>query len=94
MERLSSLAATLPSGLSDLRLTTLYGALVIPLIILVSIPIYYFTERPFMNGPGSRFIERILRGCLAWFKIKLAGWSGPSGAETDLHTQAVSHEPS
>jgi len=32
----------------------------IPLLIVLTAPIYYFIEKPFMNGPGSRAIERAL----------------------------------
>lgn len=54
-------AAVAPRSLSDLQLAVSYCVVAVPLIILLSMPIYYFTERPFMNGPGSRFIERVLR---------------------------------
>lgn len=94
MERLGGLATRLPRNVSDLQLTALYGLIAVPLIILFSIPIYYFTERPFMNGSGSRFIERVLRGSFAWLQSKLAGWFGPSKTRTDLYAQAASHEPS
>jgi peptidoglycan/LPS O-acetylase OafA/YrhL len=51
----------IPRRLSDFDAIVIFCLLAVPLIIVVTIPIYYFTEKPFMNGPGSRFIERVLR---------------------------------
>ncbi len=33
----------------------------LPLAILAAAPIYLLTEKPFMNGPGTRFLERRFR---------------------------------
>jgi len=84
-------AAMVPHGLSDLQLATLYCIVAVPLILVFSMPLYYFTERPFMNGPGSRFIERILRGAYR-VQSKLIRFPGSNKANTDLSVESVSRE--
>ncbi len=38
-----------------------YCLLVVPILIALCIPIFLLIEKPFMNGPGSRYIEDWLR---------------------------------
>jgi peptidoglycan/LPS O-acetylase OafA/YrhL len=94
LARLPGFPVRVTSGLSDLQLTVCYCLIAVPLIILFSVPVYYFTERPFMNGPGSRFIERVLRGAYGRLQFKLAGFARSTKANSDLSAESISQEPS
>jgi peptidoglycan/LPS O-acetylase OafA/YrhL len=59
---------SLPDGLAAL----VFCFLMVPVLIVLTVPIFYFIEKPFMNGPGSRWIERALRAAVAPLKRKPA----------------------
>jgi peptidoglycan/LPS O-acetylase OafA/YrhL len=82
LSQLNGFAAKLPANLSDLRLAAVYCAIAVPLMIIISMPIYYFTERPFMNGPGSRCIEQVLRSAYASLRAKLIGQKASAHAKS------------
>jgi peptidoglycan/LPS O-acetylase OafA/YrhL len=94
MARLPGFPARLTAGLSDLQLTIFYCLIAVPLIILFSMPIYYVTERPFMNGPGSRFIERVLRAVYGRLQSRLSGWFTASRHTSGLPAESISQEQS
>ena len=48
-------------ALSYTRGILLYCLLIVPAMIAICVPIYLLTEKPFMNGPGSRLLESSLR---------------------------------
>jgi peptidoglycan/LPS O-acetylase OafA/YrhL len=54
------IAPLVPHQLSDGLAALLFCLLMVPILIVVTAPIYYFLEKPFMNGPGSRRIETLL----------------------------------
>ena len=56
----ATVARLVPSGLPDGEAALVFCILMIPLLIVLTAPIYYFIEKPFMNGPGSRAIEGAL----------------------------------
>jgi peptidoglycan/LPS O-acetylase OafA/YrhL len=70
LSMLGSHVRPVPHQLSDTQASLLFCVVAAPLIIVITTPIYYFTEKPFMNGQGSRFIERILRAAYAQFQRK------------------------
>jgi peptidoglycan/LPS O-acetylase OafA/YrhL len=45
------------TGLPEVSAAVAYCMLTIPVTIALCIPVYLLLERPFMNGPGSRFLE-------------------------------------
>jgi len=45
-----------------------------------------------MNGPGSRFIERLLRGTYGHLQSKLGGWSLFTIAKTSPPAESTSHD--
>jgi peptidoglycan/LPS O-acetylase OafA/YrhL len=58
--------APLPLKLQAARLSyvsasVVYCLLAVPILIALCIPIFLLIEKPFMNGPGSRYIENWLR---------------------------------
>jgi peptidoglycan/LPS O-acetylase OafA/YrhL len=55
------IARLVPHQLADGPAALVFCLLMVPILILFTAPIYYFLEKPFMNGPGSRAIERALR---------------------------------
>jgi peptidoglycan/LPS O-acetylase OafA/YrhL len=56
-----SLSKLVPNGLRDGPAAVLFCLVTVPVLIAVSAPLFYFVEKPFMNGPGSRSIEKALR---------------------------------
>jgi len=52
--RLVMHVARLPYG----RAVMICCIFALPVVILLATPIYLLTEKPFMNGPGTRFLER------------------------------------
>jgi peptidoglycan/LPS O-acetylase OafA/YrhL len=54
-------ARAVPSGLPDGEAALMFCVLMVPILIVLTAPIFYFVEKPFMSGPGSRAIERALR---------------------------------
>jgi peptidoglycan/LPS O-acetylase OafA/YrhL len=54
-------AGLVPHQLPDGPAALVFCLLMVPVLIVATAPIYYFLEKPFMNGPGSRAIERALR---------------------------------
>jgi len=48
------------AGLPDLSATVAYCVLTIPVMLAFCVPIYLVLEKPFMNGPGSRFLEGLI----------------------------------
>lgn len=41
--------------------SVVYCLLIVPILIALCIPIFLLIEKPFMNGPGSRYIEKWVR---------------------------------
>jgi peptidoglycan/LPS O-acetylase OafA/YrhL len=64
------IARFVPHGLPDGPAALVFCFLMVPVLIVLTAPIYYFLEKPFMNGPGSRAIERILRAAYAMLRRK------------------------
>jgi len=54
-----------------------YCLLVVPGLIVCCVPIFLLIERPFMNGPGSRFIANRLRSISQMFR-------GPKPVASDM----------
>ena len=54
-------ARWVPHALPDGQAAGVFCLLMVPVILVLTAPIYYFLEKPFMNGSGSRFIESRLR---------------------------------
>lgn len=48
------------AGLADTSATVAYCAAAIPIMIVICGPLYLAIEKPFMNGAGSRWLERWL----------------------------------
>ena len=65
-------AHLIPRRLSDFDAISIFCLVAVPLIVVVTIPIFYFTEKPFMNGPGSRFLDRVLRAAYGRLQRKPA----------------------
>jgi peptidoglycan/LPS O-acetylase OafA/YrhL len=63
-------APLVPHSLSDGPAALVFCLLMVPVLVVLTAPIYYFVEKPFMNGPGSRFIERSLRAAFASLQRK------------------------
>jgi peptidoglycan/LPS O-acetylase OafA/YrhL len=61
----AAVARWVPHALPDGEAALIFCLLMVPVILLLTAPIYYFIEKPFMNGPGSRWIERRLRAVYA-----------------------------
>jgi peptidoglycan/LPS O-acetylase OafA/YrhL len=59
------IAPLVPHSLPDGPAALLFCFLMVPVLIVLTAPIFYFVEKPFMNGPGSRWIERALRAAIA-----------------------------
>jgi peptidoglycan/LPS O-acetylase OafA/YrhL len=54
------LASVIPHTISDGPAALLFCLLAVPMIIVVTAPIFFFIEKPFMNGPGSEFLTKVL----------------------------------
>jgi peptidoglycan/LPS O-acetylase OafA/YrhL len=65
-------APLVPHALPDGPAALLFCVLMVPVLIVLTAPIFYFVEKPFMNGPGSRWIERALRAAVAPLQRKPA----------------------
>jgi peptidoglycan/LPS O-acetylase OafA/YrhL len=63
-------APLVPHCLSDGHAVLVFCILMVPVLVVLTAPIYYFIEKPFMNGPGSRLIERSLRAAFASLQRK------------------------
>ncbi len=50
----------------------------VPATILVCIPIFLLVEKPFMNGPGSRLVERMIGRLGEVWRTRRAGPVSPS----------------
>jgi peptidoglycan/LPS O-acetylase OafA/YrhL len=50
----------LPEGWSFEAMTAVALAIEAPLVLAVSAAFFVWVERPFMNGPGSRYLEKVL----------------------------------
>jgi hypothetical protein len=48
-------------------------------MLVAAVPIYYYTEKPFMNGPGTRFLERGLRAVAGMLRRETARSAGETG---------------
>ena len=55
------LSKLVPHGFQDGPAAVLFCLLAVPSLVAASAPLFYFVEKPFMNGPGSRYIEKVLR---------------------------------
>ena len=49
-----------PPSLALGRASLLYVCLMVPVIVISCAPLFYWIEKPFMNGPGSRYLERVI----------------------------------
>jgi peptidoglycan/LPS O-acetylase OafA/YrhL len=47
--------------LSYVTASAVYCTIAVPVLIALCTPIFLLIEKPFMNGPGSRYIENWLR---------------------------------
>jgi peptidoglycan/LPS O-acetylase OafA/YrhL len=65
-------APLVPHSLPDGPAALLFCFLMVPVLIVLTAPIFYFVEKPFMNGLGSRWIERTLRAAVAPLQRKPA----------------------
>ena len=54
------LSKLVPHGLEDGPAAIVFCLVAVPVLIAASAPLFYFVEKPFMNGPGSRYIEKVL----------------------------------
>jgi peptidoglycan/LPS O-acetylase OafA/YrhL len=61
-------ARWVPHALPDGQAALVFCLMMVPVIVVLTAPIYYFLEKPFMNGPGSRWIERRLRAVYGWVR--------------------------
>ena len=51
----------IPDRIQDGPAALLFCLMAVPIILVGTAPIFFFIEKPFMNGPGSRFLTRVLR---------------------------------
>jgi peptidoglycan/LPS O-acetylase OafA/YrhL len=68
----------LPRGMGFTTATTVFCVLVVPLLIVAIAPLYLLTEKPFMNGPGSRYLDTHLRRIGAAIRRRLKNGDHPS----------------
>ncbi len=66
------LARLVPHGLADGPAALFFCAIAVPILIVLTAPIYYFLEKPFMNGPGSRYLEGKLRAAAGMVRRPVA----------------------
>ncbi len=57
----SWLTHLIPGRLPDGAAAVLFCAIVVPVLLVATAPLFYYLEKPFMNGPGSRFLEGLVR---------------------------------
>ena len=53
------------AGLPYVESAVVYSLIVVPLVIVTCVPIFLLIEKPFMSGPGSRYVETRLRSIAA-----------------------------
>jgi peptidoglycan/LPS O-acetylase OafA/YrhL len=68
----------LPHGLGFSTSIIVFCLLVIPFLIVAIAPLYLLTEKPFMNGRGSRYLDRNLRRLGAAVRRRFKGRDQPS----------------